>query len=159
MTAQHSVQNTTAFIGNKKYPPRYVSVVLGNPRSEECAGFGLCRLDEDWPLPGQTPPPPKPKPVKSLINCQSNYCRGIASVERVKNEDERTSLSFSFLKSELTPEAVKKYFGTTHFIVGNDLALPRFLTDAFDVDSSVLKAGLYQIIETNDYFQIQIQVT
>lgn len=162
MTAHYSIQNTVAFIGDKQYPPRYVSLVLGNPRSEECAGFGICRLDEDWPLPGQMPPPPpkptKPKRPKDVSSCGSNCCSGVALIERLDTEAGKVSLSFSFLKSALTSQAVKKHFGTTHFIVGNDLLLPTRLTEAFDIDPSVLSAGLYEIVETKSYFTIQLPI-
>ena len=160
---QYTTQsNAIAFIGDKTYPPRYMSLVLGNPRSEECAGFGICRMDEEWPLPGQMPPPPpkptKPKRPKDVSDCKSGCCSGVAMVERLDTKDGKVSLSFSFLKSELTSEAIKKHFGTTHFRVGSDLLLPTKLTKAFDMAPSVFSAGLYQIVETNNYFQIQLRI-
>ena len=165
MESQFITQHNIAYIGDKKYPTRYVSVVFGNPRSEECAGFGLCRMDEDWPLPGQMPPPPKPskppkqpKPPKGVSDCKSSCCSGVARVERLDMKEGKVSLSFSFLKNELTPEAVKKHFGTTHFRVGSDLLLPITLTKTFDVAPSVFSAGLYQIVETSNYFQIQLPI-
>ena len=168
MESQFIIQNSRAFIGDKTYPPRYVSLVLGNPRSEECAGFGICRFDEEWPLPGQMPPPPeptpspkppKPKRPKDISGCLSNCCSGVAMIERLDTKEGKISLSFSFLKSELTPEAVKKHFGATHFRVGSDLLLPTKLTKAFDLDPSVFSAGLYQIVETSNYFQIQLPIS
>ena len=165
MESQLIAQQDAAFIGDKDYPTRYVSVVLGNPRSEECAGFGICRMDEDWPLPGQMPPPPPPKPTKprtkppkDVSGCESGCCSGVAMIERSDTGEGKTSLSFSFLKSELSPEAVKKHFGTTHFRVGSDLLLPTRLEKAFDIGPSVFSAGLYQIVETTNYFQIQLPV-
>ena len=165
MEGQFSIQHNAAFIGDKDYPTRYVSVVFGNPRSEECAGFGICRMDEDWPLPRQMPPPPPPKPTKpktkppkGINDCKSSCCSGVAMVERLDTREGKTSLSFSFLKSELSPEAVKKHFGTTHFRVGSDLLLPTKWEKAFDIGPSVFSAGLYQIVETNNYFQIQLPI-
>lgn len=166
-TTQH---NATAFIGDKDYPTRYVSVVFGNPRSEECAGFGICRMDEDWDVPGQMPmpmppPPPKPskppkqpKPPKGINDCQSVCCSGVAMIERLDTPEGKISLSFSFLKSALTPQAIKKHFGTTHFRVGSPILLPPKLTKAFDLAPSVFSAGLYEIIETNNYFQIRLPI-
>ena len=153
MKSQFTTQNDIAFIGDKTYPPRYVSLVLGNPRSEECAGFGICRFDEDWPLPGQMPPP---KPPKDINNCLSGCCHAVAVVKREETAEGDVMLTFGFLKSDLTPQATKKYFGTTHFRVGSDILLPKTLTTAFDLDPSVFGAGLYPISETDTYFQIRL---
>lgn len=51
MVAQASAQTSRESIGDKDYPPRYVSVVFGNPRSEECAGYGICKMEDDSPVP------------------------------------------------------------------------------------------------------------
>jgi hypothetical protein len=167
MENQYITQSTAVFIGDKTYPPRYVSLVLGNPRSEECAGFGICRFDEEWPLPGQMPPPPepppspkpsKPKRPKNVSSCLSGCCSGVAMIERFATQAGKISLSFSFLKSDLTPEAIKKHFSATHFRVGSAVLLPTTLTKAFDMAPSVFEAGLYQITETKDYFQIQLPI-
>ncbi len=157
MEAQFITQNSREYIGDKDYPPRYVSVVFGNPRSEECAGFGICRMDEDWDIPGQMPPP-RPKPPKDISACLSGCCRGVAVVKRQETAEGDITLSFGFLKSALTPTAINKYFNGAHFRVGSDILLPKTLTAAFDLDPSVLKVGLYQIVETNDYFQIQLPI-
>lgn len=107
MESQFITQQGAAFIGDSKYPTRHVSVVFGNPRSEECAGFGLCRLDEDWPLPGQMPPPPppkpskppkQPKPSKGISDCKSSCCSGVAMIERSETKEGKISLSFSFFE-------------------------------------------------------------
>jgi hypothetical protein len=152
MVAQILTQQSSQ---TKNYPTRIVSVVFGNPRSEECAGYGICRLDEDWPIPGQTTP--LPKPPKDINDCLSGCCRGVATVERWAIKEGKISLSFRFLKSDLTSETVKKYFGETHFRIGSALYLPNSLTAAYDMPPSVLAAGLHPIVETPTHFQILIQ--
>ena len=164
MESQLIAQQNAVFIGDKDYPTRYVSIIFGNPRSEECAGFGICRMDEDWPLPSQVPPPPpkptkpKTKPPKDINNCLSGCCSGVAMVERTETKEGKVSLSFSFLKSALKPETIKKHFSATHFRVGSDILLPTTLTKAFDIGPSVFEAGLYPIAETNSYFQIRLPI-
>lgn len=79
-------------------------------------------------------------------------------VERIKTTEGEVYLAFNFLKSDLTPAAIKKHFNATHFRMGSDILLPTTLTKAFDWDPSVFEAGLYQIVETKTYFQIQLHV-
>jgi hypothetical protein len=135
----------------KEYPIRYVGVVFGNPRSEECAGFGICKMEDEGPFP---PIPPQKRAV--FTGCP----RYQATVERVEATDGTIYLSFSVLKKALAADIVTKYFSETHFIVGSALHLPNSLTKAFDMaDPSVLKAGLYAIIDKKTYFQILIQTT
>jgi hypothetical protein len=136
----------------KEYPTRIVSVVFGNPRSEECAGYGLCKLDEDGDIP---PMGPKPKPKMALISCSQRYS---AAVTRVEAADGRVGLAFEFSKKELNPDVLKKYFGGKQFTVGSGLNLPESLTEAFDLDASSLKAGLYDILEKNTSYRVLLAV-
>lgn len=149
MVAQASAQTSRESIGDKDYPPRYVSVVFGNPRSEECAGYGICKMEDDSPVP---------PPQKAITGSLSRCYRGVGIVERLETMEGHVSLSFSFLKGSLTPETVKKHFNATHFRVGNTISLPPTLTKAFDLAPSVFEAGLYQIAETKTYFQIRLQI-
>jgi hypothetical protein len=134
----------------KEYPTRIVSLVLGNPRSEECAGYGICRMDEDW---GDIPP--KPKPKMALISCSQRFS---VAVTRVEEADGRVGLAFEFSKKELNPDVLKKYFGGKQFTVGSGLNLPESLTEAFDLDASSLKAGLYDILEKNTSYRVLLAV-
>jgi hypothetical protein len=145
---------TTQISQTKEYPMRIVSVVFGNPRSEECAGYGLCRLDEDWPPPMPTKPT-KPTKETALISCSQ---RVSVEVTRAETTDGQVGLAFNFLKKELNPEATKKYFGDIQFTVGSDLALPVSLKTAFDLDASRLKAGLYVIEDKTTSFRIVISL-
>jgi hypothetical protein len=135
---------------DKEYSTRIVSVVFGNPRSEECAGYGLCKLDEDGDIP---PMGPKPKPKMALISCSQRYS---AAITRVEAADGRVGLAFDFSKKDIDTDAVKKYFGGKQFVVGSGLTLPESVANAFDVAS--LKAGLYDIVENNASYRIVVAV-
>jgi hypothetical protein len=134
----------------KEYPPRVVSLVLGNPRSPECAGLGICKLEEDGDLP-----PPRPQ-KGGIVSCS---LRHKATVERLETADGKVHLVFIFEKALLNDAVIKTYFSDTHFIIGSALQLPINLIQAFDMHSSALKSGLYEIYEIKTKFSIQIQTT
>jgi hypothetical protein len=135
----------------KGYSPRIVSVVFGNPRSPECAGLGICKLEEDGDLP-----PTKPQKRAVFTGCP----RYPATVERVEAADGTLYLSFSFIKKALPADILTKYFGEAQFTVGSALHVPMALTKAYDMaDTALLKAGLYAIIDKKTCFQILIQTT
>jgi hypothetical protein len=148
MEKQVSAQQSSQ---TKDYPMRIVSVVFGNPRSPECAGYGLCKLDEDGDIPPMGPPP-----KRGLLTCGPRHK---ATVERLETADGKVSLVFNFEKSALNADVIKTYFSDGHFIMGSTLQLPINLIQAFDMHSSALKAGLYDINETKNQFSIQIQTT
>jgi hypothetical protein len=128
----------------KEYPIRYVGVVFGNPRSPVCAGYGICRMEDEGFAPLQ----------KKAITHTGCPCY-IATIVRIEKQG-KINLFFNFLKSELNTEIIKMYFSDTHFRIGYDLLLPTTITHAFDMPPSVLAAGLYPIIEKRTSFQIQI---
>jgi hypothetical protein len=136
---------------SKDYPTRIVSVVFGNPRSPECAGYGLCKLDEDGDMP-----PPKPPKQAVFTGCP----RHKATVTKVVTTDGKIHLLFGFDKSSLSEDILTKYFGTKQFVIAsNALHLPASLTAAFDMNPAVLVEGLYPITETKTHFHIPIQTT
>lgn len=128
----------------KEYPIRYVGVVFGNPRSAECAGYGICKMEDEGFAPPQ-------KNAKTQTGCP----RYKATIVRIEKQGGNYWV-FNFLKSELNSEIIKKYFSNTHFKIGYDLLLPITITNAFEMPPSVLAAGLYPIIEKRTAFHIQI---
>jgi hypothetical protein len=131
----------------KEYPIRYVGVVFGNPRSPECAGYGICKMDDDG-----TEPPQKKREIQAICPRYS------VAIEKKELKKEKNYLVFNFLKSELNTEIIDMYFNDTYFRIINEILLPITLTHAFEMPPSVLKAGLYKIIEKKECLQIQIQV-
>jgi hypothetical protein len=132
----------------KEYPIRYVGVVFGNPRSPECAGYGICKMEDQG-----TEPPQKRAVIQEICPRHS------VAIEKKELKVEKIYLVFNFLKDELNTELIKRYFNDTHFRIGHDFLLPISITKAFDMPPSVLKAGLYAITEKKTCFQIQIRTT
>ena len=128
----------------KEYPIRYIGVVFGNPRSPECAGYGICKMEDEG----------TERPQKKAI-MQIGCPRYIAAIERVEKEG-KIYLFFNFLKSALSAEIIKKYFSETHFRIGSDLLLPISMTKAFNLPPLVLRIGLFAITKHKVYFQIRI---
>jgi hypothetical protein len=148
MEAQSVTQHSSQ---RKEYPIRYVGVVFGNPRSEECAGYGICRMEDEGPFP-----PIKPQ-KRAALACYQHHQ---ALVKKLGMVDGKNVLRFSFEKKGLSEAIVTKYFGAKQFVIAtNALHLPASLTTAFDMDPSVLVEGLYPISETTTHFHIPIQTT
>jgi hypothetical protein len=134
----------------KSYPIRYVSIIFGNPRSAECAGYGICKMaDEGTSLPTKT----------GAIDLKSRCYKNIATVKRIETTSGKCFLTIIFFKKDLKADTLKKYFGAPHFRMGSDLLLPETLTDFFELGPSVLSAGLHEITETTTHFIIPICIT
>jgi hypothetical protein len=144
MEAQLITQSSS----KKEYPIRYVGVVFGNPRSPECAGYGICRMEDEG-----AEPPQKKAEVQAICPRHS------VVIEKKELKKEKNYLVFNFFKSELNTELIRSYFNETHFRMGHDFLLPISICNAFDLPPSVLKAGLYTIIKKKACFQVQIRTT
>ena len=118
---------------------KFVQVEFGNPKKQDCAGFGICNVE----MIGHQ------RPVQRSC-CE--HCKAIGHLSYVRSEN---GLVLQFCRADLTDKTYARHFAAGVFLIEEDFSIPPAIARACGLPQyAVFPRGRYPFRKRGERLQI-----